>query len=140
MFCSQQEGTASRRWDVYGQNFGADGTATGPAFRVNDYTTGDQFGPKVATQGDQQFVVWTSVGQDGSREGVYGRLLTGGALSGEELRVNTTTVSRQMHPTVVANGEGRFLSVWAGFAGETGFDLFGNVHSGGGGTATGAGQ
>ena len=140
VFCSQQEGTASRRWDVYGQNFGADGAATGPAFRVNDYTTGDQFGPKVATQGDNQFVVWTSVGQDGSREGVYGRLLTGGALSGEELRVNTTTVSRQMHPTVVANGEGRFLSVWAGFAGETGFDLFGNVHSGGGGTATGAGQ
>ena len=140
VFCSQQEGPTSRRWDVYGQNFGADGTASGGAFRVNDYTTGDQFGPKVATQGDNQFVVWTSVGQDGSREGVYGRLLTGGALAGGEFRVNTTTVSRQIHPAVAADGQGRFLSVWAGFTGETGLDLFGNVHSGGGGAATGAGQ
>jgi len=127
VFCSQQEGTASRRWDVYAQNFGADGAASGPAFRVNDYTTGDQFGPKVATQGDNQFVVWTSIGQDGSREGVYGRLLTAGALSGDEIRVNTTTVSRQMHPTVAADGQGRFLTVWSGFVGGTGFDLFGQI-------------
>jgi hypothetical protein len=138
VFCSQQEGTASRRWDVYAQNFGADGTSAGPAFRVNDYTTGDQFGPKVASQGDNYFVVWTSVGQDGSREGVYGRLLTGGALAGEELRMNTTTVSRQMHPAVVSDGQGRFLSVWAGFTEGAGLNLFGNVYSAGG--ATGAGQ
>lgn len=137
VFCSQQEGTASRRWDVYAQNFAADGTSAGPAFRVNDYTTGDQFGPRVASQGDNQFVVWTSVGQDGSREGVYGRLLTGGALTGEEFRVNTTTVSRQMHPVAAADGQGRFLSVWAGFTGETGLDLFAQDYSSpGSGTGT----
>jgi hypothetical protein len=126
---SQQEGTTSRRWDVYAQNFGPDSAAAGAAFRVNDYTTGDQFAPKVAAQGDNHLVVWTSVGQDGSREGVYGRFLAAGALAGDEFRVNTTTVSRQMHPGVAANGAGRFLAVWAGFARETGLDLFAREYS-----------
>jgi hypothetical protein len=140
VFCSRQEGEVSRRWDVFAQSFAADGTATGPAFRVNDFTTGDQFAPRVASQGDNQFVVWTSVGQDGSREGVYGRSLTGGALAGDEFRVNATTASRQMHPAVMSDGAGRFLTLWAGFAGETGLDLFGNLYSGGGGTAADTGQ
>jgi hypothetical protein len=139
VFCSRQEGPDSRRWDVYGQNFGADGVATGPAFRVNEFTTGDQFGPRVAAQGDNQLVVWTSVGQDGSREGVYGRPLTAGALSGDEFRLNTTTASRQMHPAIAADGAGRFLAVWAGFSAVTGLDLFGNVHLGGGSVAAGTG-
>jgi hypothetical protein len=30
-----------------------------------------------------------------------------------------------MHPAVAADGQGRFLGVWTGFMGETGFDLFG---------------
>jgi hypothetical protein len=129
VFWSQQ-GAALRQWDVYAQNFGADGTASGPAFRVNNHAAGDQFAPKVAAQGDSQFVVWTSVGQDGSREGVYGRRLSGGALDGAEFRVNTTTASRQLHPTVAADGVGRFLAVWAGFTGEGGVNLFGDIHDG----------
>ena len=136
VFWSQQESASSGRWDVYGQNFGPDGVSAGPAFRVNDFTTGDQFGPKVAASGDQQLVVWTSVGQDGSREGVYGRQITGGALTGDEFRVNDTTVSRQHHPAVAVDGLGRFLSVWSSFVGETGFDLFGQQYSfSGSGTA-----
>ncbi len=130
---SQQEAMDSRHWDVYGRAFGADATPAGPAFRVNAYTTGDQFGPKVAGIGDQQLVVWTSVGQDGSREGVYGRLLAAGVLAGEEFRLNTTTVSRQIHPTVAADGRNRWVSVWASYVGETGFDLFGQSFSIGGG-------
>jgi hypothetical protein len=129
VFCSRQEGTDSRRWDVYGQHFGSDGMASGPAFRVNEFTTGDQFAPRVAAQGDSQLVVWTSVGQDGSREGVYGRWLTAGALSGEEFRVNTSTASRQLHPAVAADGAGRFLGLWAGFTAETGLDLFAQSYS-----------
>jgi hypothetical protein len=132
VFWSQQEGTTSRRWDVYGGLFGADGMPTGSTFRLNEYTLGDQFGPRVAASGDRQLVVWTSVGQDGSREGVFGRFLASGALDGSEFRVNTTTISRQMHPAVATDGQGHFLSVWSSFAGETGFDLFGQILSGGG--------
>ena len=131
-FWSQQESTTSRRWDVYGGTFGADGMPTGSAFRLNEYTQGDQFGPKVAASGDRQLVVWTSVGQDGSREGVFGRFLAAGALDGSEFRVNTTTISRQIHPAVASDGQGRFFSVWSSFAGETGFDLFGRILPGGG--------
>ena len=133
VFWSQQESTTSRRWDVYAQNFGPDGATVGAAFRVNEYTTGDQFGPRVAAQGDHQFVVWTSVGQDGSLEGIFGRQLTAGALAGGESAVNTTTVSRQLHPTVSADGHGRFLGVWASFGGDAGLDLFGRVYSPGAG-------
>jgi hypothetical protein len=121
---SQQE-ALSRRWDVYGRAFDALGNASGAAFLVNAYTAGDQFAPRIASLGDQQMAVWTSVGQDGSREGVYGRFLASGALAGDEFQLNSTTISRQVHPVVAADGQDRFLGVWAGFVGENGFDLFG---------------
>jgi len=122
---SQQEGATARGWDVYARSFGADASASGAAFRVNSYTTGDQFAPRIASSGSRQMVVWTTVGQDGSREGVYGRVLESGALGGEEFRVNATTASRQYHPAVATDGQGRALTIWAGFVGAaTGFDLF----------------
>ena len=124
VFWSQQEGTSTRGWDVYALSFGSDTSASGAAFRVNDYTTGDQFAPKVASSGGRQLVVWTSVGQDGSREGVYGRVLQSGAFAGDEFRVNVTTASRQFHPAVATDGQGRAMTAWAGFVATTGFDLF----------------
>jgi hypothetical protein len=126
---SQQESPARRRWDVYGRVFGSDGTAGGPAFVVNTYTAGDQYLPKVCGAADRQLVVWTSVGQDGSREGVYGRWLLSGAPGGEEFRVNSTTISRQMHPALGTDGQGRWLAVWSSYVGATGFDLFGQQYS-----------
>ncbi len=120
---SQQE-SSGRGWDVFAQNLAADGSATGPAFRVNNFTTGDQFAPAIAAAGDDQLVVWTSVGQDGSREGVYGRRLQAGALAGDEFQINQTTASRQFHPAVAADGQGGAVVLWSGFAGASGFDLF----------------
>ena len=125
VFWSQQEGKSTRGWDVYARSFGSDTSASGAAFRVNDYTTGDQFAPKVASSGGQQLVVWTSIGQDGSREGVYGRVLQSGALAGDEFRLNATTASRQYHPAVATDGQGRAMTVWSGFVGAAaGLDLF----------------
>src|SRR5713101_6076499 len=108
-------------WDVFARSFGGDGSPENGAFRVNTYTFGDQFGPKITTLGANQLVVWTSLGQDGSWEGVYGQLLVNGAPSGSEFRVNTTTVSRQIHPAVAADGGSRFLVVWTSYVGATGF-------------------
>jgi hypothetical protein len=126
---SQQETERSRRWDVVCRTFAADGTPTGERQLVNGYTVGDQFAPRMAGVGDQQMVVWTSVGQDGSREGVYGRMLNGGSPSGDEFLVNTTTISRQLQPAVGADAQGRFLVAWASYTGVTGFDLFGQGYS-----------
>lgn len=119
-----QQHAPGHGWDVYGRTFGADGSASGAAFRVNSHTAGDQFGPQVSGAGDQLIVVWTSFGQDGSREGIYARRLESGALSGDEFRVNETTVNRQWHPTVAADGAGGATILWSGFGGSNGFDLY----------------
>lgn len=126
-FWSQLEGGSSTHWDVFGGVFNADGTSVSGIFRINEYSDGDQFAPKAAGVGDSQFVVWTSRGQDGSREGIYGRWLSAGVLSGNEFRINATTISRQINPTVAGYGPDRVVTVWSSFVGETGLDLFGSI-------------
>jgi hypothetical protein len=113
-------------WDVFFKAFNADGGASGPEVRVNAYTAGGQYAPRLAAYGADYLAVWTSYGQDGSREGVYGRFLTAnGIFSGDEFQVNTTTISQQFQPAIAADGTGRFLAVWSSFVGGLGsFDLF----------------
>ncbi|MEN9572826.1 MAG: hypothetical protein RL514_681 [Verrucomicrobiota bacterium] len=113
--------------DILARSYDAAGVPVAAPAVVNATTYGDQFAPRVATQGDAHLVVWTSLGQDGSFEGVYGRSLTvTGAPIGDELRINTTTISRQIHPAVGADNAGRLLVVWASFTGvAAGTDLYG---------------
>jgi hypothetical protein len=115
----------SNSWDVYARTFSKDG-AGGNVRLVNTYTYGDQFAPQVASLGTTFLAVWTSLGQDGSWEGVYGQFLKqDGSPSGAEFRVNTATVGRQMHPAVVSDNAERFLALWTSFTGVTsGFDLY----------------
>src|SRR5581483_8849268 len=95
-------------------------------FKVNVNLYGDQYQPKIATGPTGCLVVWTSMAQDGSGQGVFGRFLPGGTqAAGNEFRVNTTTVSDQYQPTVAWNGSDRFLVIWTSFAGTSGFDLYG---------------
>ena len=126
-FWSRQESVTSRGWDVYGASFDLNGTAQGPAFRVNSYTRGNQFAPRVAVVGENALVVWTSVDEDGSREGVFGRFLSGGALAGDAFRLNDTTIGAQQQPAVAADAQGRFHTVWSSFVGDSGYDLFGKI-------------
>ena len=113
-------------WDVFARSFTSSGTG-GTAVRVNKYQLGDQYGPKISAIAQDYLIVWTSVGQDGSREGVFGQFVhAGGGLVGSEFRVNTTTVSQQIQPTVTSDGANQFLVVWASFTGApNSFDLFG---------------
>ena len=64
--------TTTNSWDIFVRAFNQDLQAKGPQRRVNTFTYGDQLAPKIAS-GTGQFVVWTSLGQDGSREGVFGQ-------------------------------------------------------------------
>jgi hypothetical protein len=113
-------------WDVYARAFLNTGVAAGPVARLNQYLFGDQYAPKLASLGSDFLAVWTSLGQDGSREGVFGRFLRSDVTPvGNEFLINTTTVGPQLHPVVAADGQGRFLVAWASFAGlAPGFDLF----------------
>ena len=81
---------------------------------INTHLYGDQYVPRVAALGLDYLVTWTSLGQDGSREGVYGQFVhSTGSLTGGEFRVNTTTVGQQMQPSVASDGCGINLS-WSG--------------------------
>lgn len=117
-------------WDIVGRSFMSDGTAKGDQFFVNTFRFGDQFQPKIASGPNGCLVVWTSMGQDGSREGVFGQFLLGGSqLAGPEIMVNTTRISQQLQPAVAWNGVDRFLVVWSGMVAQYGFDLFGQSYS-----------
>ena len=59
---------------ILGQRYDSSGAPLGPEFRVNSYTTGDQYGPVVAVSATGSFIVaWQSIGQDGSLQGAFGQ-------------------------------------------------------------------
>jgi len=127
---AQKDTVATNSWDVWGRAFTASGSPEVADFRINTYLFGDQYRPKIAAGPSGSLVVWTSMGQDGSREGVFGRFLQGGtAVSGAEMQINTTAISQQLHPAVAWNGVNNFLVVWTSFVGATGFDLYGQAYA-----------
>jgi len=117
--------TKDNSWDIYARPFSSTGTA-GAVVRVNSHLYGDQYSPKISAIGQEFLVVWTSLAQDGSREGVYGQFVhADGTLVGGELRVNTTTQGQQMQQAVASDGSAWFQVVWTSYTQSgTGFDLF----------------
>ncbi|MBA4148275.1 MAG: fibronectin type III domain-containing protein [Verrucomicrobia bacterium] len=113
-------------WDIYARAFDVNNSPISAPVVVNTYRNGDQFAPKLASHDENALVVWTSLGQDGSHDGVFGRLLTSaGDLAGNEIQINTTSINRQIQPTVAADETGRFLVAWSSFIGGTAsLDLF----------------
>ena len=117
--------TYSNGWDIYARPF-SNSVAVGNATRVNTHLAGNQYAPRLRAIGLDYLVVWTSLNQDGSREGVYGRFVhsDGTPVSGE-FRVNTTWIGQQTQPAVASDGANQFLVVWTGYTGNPhGFDLF----------------
>ncbi len=105
-------------WDVSARAFSSTGSAIGPVVAVNQYRFGDQFLPKLAINAHDVFIIWTSLGQDGSREGVFGRLFHDDlTANGNEFLINTTTAGPQIQPTVSGDGQSRFLVAWSSFIG-----------------------
>jgi hypothetical protein len=120
-------------WDVSARVYSSSGAA-GVIQRINTYTLGDQYAPTIAANGAAgpgYMIVWTSLQEDGSREGVYGRFMNlNGTFPGAEIRVNTTTLSQQMQPCLASDGSGRYFSVWTSFVGVGGqFDLMGQRYA-----------
>jgi hypothetical protein len=112
-------------WDVYARPFSSTG-AGGTVVRLNTYVFGRQYAPRLSAIGLDYLAVWTSLGQDGSREGVYGQFVhSDSSLIGGEFRVNTTTISQQMQPVVVSDGVEQFVAIWTSYTGSPySFDLF----------------
>ena len=102
---------------IFGQRFEGSGVPLGPEFRVNTYTTGNQYLPVVASDPSGNFVVvWNSNGQDGSYSGVYAqRFDAAGSPLGPEFRVNTYTNQPQRFPAVAMGGTGDFVVMWENY-------------------------
>jgi len=112
-------------WDILGATFSNSGI--GSAARcINTTRFGDQYQPSISWDGMDYLVVWTALGQDGSREGVFGQLLhDDGSPDKGEFQINTSWINQQMQPAAASDGQGRFLVAWTSFVGGPyGFDLF----------------
>jgi hypothetical protein len=100
-------------WGVFGQRYGGSGLPRGAEFRVNTYTTSDQWGPSVASDPAGDFIVaWDS--QDGDGYGVFAqRYDASGVPRGAEFRVNTYTTERQGAASAAMDDAGNFVVTWA---------------------------
>ena len=120
-------------WDIVARPFTFIGNIpqAGAQARVNTQLFGDQHSPQVSALGNNYMTVWTSLHQDGNREGIYGQFLNAdGSHAGDELRVNTTTRGMQQQPAVASDNHGRFLTVWTGPTfGPSQNDLFAQVYA-----------
>lgn len=99
---------------VYGQRFGAGGKAKGGEFQVNTTTRRDQWQPAVAADLEDGFLIaWTSKGQDGSGQGVFGqRFDAKGGRIDEEFPINATTRHDQWQPGLTTLEGGDMIAVW----------------------------
>jgi Ca2+-binding RTX toxin-like protein len=102
-------------WGVYGQRYDASGAVVGGEFQVNTETTSQQIYSSVTALADGGFVVtWSSFGQDGSGDGIYGqRYDSSGAAVGGEFQINTETTSDQFYSSVTALADGGFVVTWS---------------------------
>ena len=101
--------------NVLARIYDASGQPAGGHFLVNTHTTNWQWTPSVATQSDGSFFVsWVSQGgQDGSYDGVYGRLYdAAGTPMTSEFLINTVTNYDQRYPSVAALAGGGFVVTW----------------------------
>jgi len=113
-------------WGVFGQRFTADGQRAGPEFQANNFTAGTQLNPAVEGLNGGRFVIaWRSSGQDGSLDGVYGKVYAAdGTIVRNEFRINTQTSGNQRSPDIAALADGGFVVTWEDASGQDG-DGFG---------------
>lgn len=105
----------SNNFDVFARRYASTGVASGPAFRVNTYTTGQQVSSWVAMNATGNFVVaWTSYGQTGTNSwNVYAqRYNATGTMLGGEFKVNVETSYNQPTVGVALASNSSFVITW----------------------------
>lgn len=104
-------------YGVYAQRYNSAGVAQGGEFRVNSYTTDDQWWPSAAMDASGNFVItWQNAGQDGSGNGVYAqRYDAAGSPRGTEFQVNSVTTGSQEFPAVAMDAAGDFVVTWESY-------------------------
>jgi hypothetical protein len=121
-------GQDGNNYGVFARRYDAAGTPLTGEVPVNTYTTDSQHAPSVGIDGAGNFVVvWNSLTQDGSFDGVYGRRFDStGAPITAEFPVNTFTSSQQLYPELAMDADGNFVCAWESFTqggGAAGFGI-----------------
>ena len=122
-------------YGVYAQRYDGSGVAQGVEFRVNTYTTSNQWNAAVAALSTGGFVVtWESYLQDGSYDGVYAqRYDERGVAQDAEFRVNTYTTNYQYSPVIAALTGGGFAVTWQSSGQDgSGYGIYGQRYDGSG--------
>jgi len=100
--------------NVYVRFIDSRGNFTSGAIMANSYAGSIQRDASIATlENGGVVVVWESVGQDGSGEGIYGqRFNAQGIRVGSEFLINQSTAANQSDPSVTALNGGKFVVGW----------------------------
>ena len=96
--------------------FGSSGQEVGTEFRANAYMTGSQTNSGMTgllgANAGGFVVTWNDSGQDGSGNGVYGRIYDQQGVAVGEVRINTETKASQADASVTALDDGGFFVTW----------------------------
>jgi len=134
----QESGT----YGVFAQRFDPLGRPLGTEIHVNQFLPSSQREPAVTFDSDgTAWVTWQSLGQDGSRSGIYMRRFgtvegTFGPI-GDESLVNTTTDGEQITPGIAANDAGQVLIAWSSNDQHGQLRIVARIFNGDGSAATG---
>ncbi|MBL4708666.1 MAG: SprB repeat-containing protein, partial [Flavobacteriales bacterium] len=106
------------------ERFNSAGVSQGTEFQVNTEVSGYQISPDIAMDSTGNFtVVWTSAGQDGDEDGIYGQRYTNaGATDDSEFQISTTTAGFQNHPSIGMSKEGSAAVAWNSYGTDGSFD------------------
>lgn len=116
---------------VYARRYSAAGVALGSEFLVNTTTAFEQRYPSITALNDGGFAItWSSLGQDGSAWGIYGKRYTAaGVADGSEFRINQSTLGQQIYGPSPLQGvaqlaDGALIAVWEGEGIGDGYGIF----------------
>ena len=111
-------------WDIFTRRFSNVGVGSAVR-RANTQIRRDQIDPQISASGSDYFLVWNTLGTNGTKQGVSGQFLSSdGSLSGTEFPVDSAAATKQVHPALATDGEGRFLVAWTSFISiSAGYDI-----------------
>jgi len=108
-----RDGDSTSEYNVYAQRYNADGTSNGSEFRVNTYTTGNQYRSSVAISNSGNFVIsWI-------KRDTYPYLLSAqeydsnGNTIGSEFQINDRTNGSVTSPKPAMSDNGNFVITWS---------------------------
>lgn len=118
-------------YDILAQPFDRDARAVSPPYVVNTCTEGNQGRPRIASDGDDTFLIlWDCHGQVGDCC-VDAQLCTGdGMLVGSELTLKAETASRNWYGDAAMAADGQYVVVWTAESLDgAGYDIFAQTGS-----------